>query len=96
MRSIGPKASIIRKPCPTSGESRSTRWSPTCDGVNGPACGQTAWLSAEAGRMPSVSFFELLSLSRQLAEVAFHLDAVPELVGLAEESAEANGHGGCD
>jgi hypothetical protein len=38
----------------------------------------------------------LLAFAGQGAEVAFHLDAVPEGVGLAEEDAEADGHGRCD
>ena len=39
---------------------------------------------------------EFLALAGEGAEVAFHLDAVPEGVGLAEEDAEADGHGRSD
>lgn len=39
---------------------------------------------------------EFLALAGEGAEIAFHLDAVPEGVGLAEEDAEADGHGGSD
>ena len=39
---------------------------------------------------------ELLAFAGEDAEVAFHLDAVPEGVGLAEKNAEANGHGRSD
>lgn len=36
---------------------------------------------------------EFLALAGEGAEVAFHLDAVPEGVGLAEKDTEADGHG---
>lgn len=39
---------------------------------------------------------ELFALVGEGAEVAFRLDAVTEGVGLAEESAEADGHGRSD
>lgn len=39
---------------------------------------------------------ELLALAGEGAEVAFHLDAVPEGVGLAEEGTEADRHGRSD
>lgn len=39
---------------------------------------------------------ELLLLFAQRAEVALHLQAVPELGGLAEEGSEADGHDGRD
>jgi len=39
---------------------------------------------------------ELLLVLGKGAEVAFDLDAVPEFSGLAEESPEADGHGGGD
>lgn len=39
---------------------------------------------------------ELVALIGEGAEVAFHLDAVPEGVGLAEEDAEADRHGRSD
>jgi hypothetical protein len=37
----------------------------------------------------------LFVFAGERAEVAFHLDAVPEGVGLAEEGGEADGHGRC-
>ena len=36
---------------------------------------------------------ELFAFAGEGAEVAFHLDAVPEGVGLSEEGTEADGHG---
>ena len=39
---------------------------------------------------------EPIAFAGEGAEVAFRLDAVPECVGLAEEDAEADGHGWSD
>ena len=39
---------------------------------------------------------EFAALSGQTAEIALHLDAIPEILGLAEKGTEADGHGGSD
>ena len=57
-------------------------------------CSESGGRDDRLGRLDTGD--ELLAFAGEDAEVAFHLDAVPEGVGLAEEDTEAYGNGRSD